>query len=83
MDFEGWELEMTVSADQDITQTDDENRGKQIAVGAGILGVLMLLVCSALIGWRYLPGILGEWIGTMVGVMTTPFLLETCLCSSG
>ena len=46
-------------------------------MGAGILVVLMLLVCGALIGWRYLPGLLGEWIGMMVGVMTTPFFLET------
>jgi hypothetical protein len=37
---------------------------------------IMLVVCGVLIGWRYLPGLLGEWIGFMVGVMTTPFLLE-------
>lgn len=61
----------------DMTQLDEDNRLKQVAVGVGILVVLTLLVCGALIGWRYLPGIFGEWIGMMIGVMTTPFFLET------
>lgn len=60
-----------------MTQLDEDNRLKQVAVGVGILVVLTLLVCGALIGWRYLPGIFGEWIGMMIGVMTTPFFLET------
>lgn len=45
-------------------------------MAAGILGLLTLTVCGALIGWRFLPGLLGEWIGMMIGVMTTPFFLE-------
>ena len=53
-----------------------ENRLKQVAVGAAILGLLTALVCGALIGRHYLPGLLGEWIGMMVGLMTTPFFLE-------
>ncbi len=53
-----------------------ENRLKQVAVGAGILGLLTALFCGALIGRHYMPGLLGEWIGMMVGVMTTPFFLE-------
>jgi hypothetical protein len=53
-----------------------ESRVKQITAGAAICLGLAVLVCGALIGWRYLPGVLGEWIGTMVGVMTTPFFLE-------
>lgn len=60
-----------------MTRIEDENRIKQIAIGAGLLMLLAVLVCGALIGWRYLPGLLGEWIGTMIGVMTTPFFLET------
>lgn len=59
-----------------MTRADEENRGKQIAVGTCVLVVLTLAVCGALIGWRYLPGLLGEWIGMMVGVITTPFFLE-------
>jgi hypothetical protein len=59
-----------------MTHADDENRGRQLAVGVGILVLLTVAVCGVLIGWRYLPGLLGEWIGTMIGVMTTPFFLE-------
>ncbi len=59
-----------------MTHAEEENRVKQIAIGAGLLMLLAALVCGALIGWGYLPGLLGEWIGTMIGVMTTPFFLE-------
>lgn len=59
-----------------MTQTDDDNRGKQLAVGVGILVALTIVICCVLIGWRYLPGLLGEWFGMMIGVMTTPFFLE-------
>ncbi len=59
-----------------MKRTDDDNRCKQIGVGASILGLLTLVVCGALIGWGYLPGLLGEWVGLMVGVATTPFILE-------
>ena len=58
-----------------MTKTED-NRVKQIAIGVGILLVLMLAICGALLGWGYLPGILGEWVGLMIGVATTPFLME-------
>lgn len=61
----------------EMTRTDDDNRVKQVAVGVGILAVLALIVCGSLVGWRYLPGLFGEWIGMMAGVMTTPFFLET------
>ncbi len=59
-----------------MTETNDDNRVRQIAVGAGILGILTLLVCGGLLGWGYLPGFLGQWVGTMVGVVTTPFIME-------
>ena len=65
-----------VSFRSEMKQTDEDNRVKQIAVGAGILVMLALLVCGFLFGWRYLPGLLGEWIGLMVGILTTPFFLE-------
>jgi hypothetical protein len=55
--------------------TENERR-RQIAAGGGILLAIALMVCGALIGWRYLPGILGEWLGTMIGFITTPFFLE-------
>lgn len=56
--------------------TTDEDRRRQIAAGTGILLLITVLVCGVLIGWRHLPGILGEWLGTMIGVVTTPFFLE-------
>lgn len=60
----------------EMIRVDEDNRVKQIAVGVGILVVLTLTVCGVLVGWRYLPGLLGEWLGMMVGVLTTPFFLE-------
>jgi hypothetical protein len=59
-----------------MARTDEENRRKQIVGGISILVVLMVLVCGTIAGWRYLPGLLGEWIGMMIGVLTTPFFLE-------
>lgn len=40
-----------------------------------VLGI-GLLVCAGLLGWGHLPGALGEWVGTMVGMLTTPFFME-------
>lgn len=53
-----------------------DERMKQVAIGGVILGVLTALVTGALLGWRLLPGLLGEWVGTMIGIMTTPFFME-------
>ncbi len=61
---------------QKMDQAKDE-RVKQVAVGAAILIAIGVIVPSALIGWRFLPGMVGEWIGMMLGVMTTPFVMET------
>ena len=54
----------------------DDERLKQVIAGAGLLLGIALLVCGALIGWRHVPGWAGEWLGTMIGVMTTPFFME-------
>jgi hypothetical protein len=51
-------------------------RARQLAVGIGILLVLLLLIPALLVGWRYLPGLAGEWLGVIAGLMSTPFLLE-------
>lgn len=59
-----------------MVPADTDNRLKQIALGSGVVLALAVLVCATLYGWRYLPGFLGEWVGTMIGAMTTPFLLE-------
>lgn len=61
-----------------MSATDDRTPSptKQVVVVALILLGLTLLVCGALLSWHHVPGVLGEWIGTMVGMMSTPFFLE-------
>ena len=61
-----------------MSGTDDQTAFpiKQVGLVAAILLGLTLLVCGALLGWHHLPGVWGEWIGTMVGMMSTPFFLE-------
>jgi uncharacterized membrane protein len=59
-----------------MTRTSEENRIRQVIVAVVILAIVTGLVCGALIGSRYLPGLMGEWIGMMIGVMTTPFFME-------
>ena len=44
--------------------------------GTAIVLAVAAVVCLSIYGWRFLPGLLGEWVGFMVGLMTTPFLLE-------
>lgn len=58
------------------TRNDDDPRGWQLAIGLGILALLILTVPAFYIVWRFVPGVLGEWLGVIAGVMSTPFLLE-------
>ncbi|MEO5914310.1 MAG: hypothetical protein ABIS50_08770 [Luteolibacter sp.] len=60
-----------------------DERVRQVAIGAGILILLAVSISGLLLGWRYLPGLLGEWVGTMVGVMSTPFFLEGSFVAVG
>ena len=57
--------------------SDVRDQGKrQIVWAAGILlGLGSLVSCFLLFG-RSLPGLWGEWASTLIGVMTTPFLME-------
>lgn len=54
-----------------------DERVKQATIGAVILLTIAVLVPSALLGWRFLPGLWGEWLGTLAGLLTTPFVMET------
>jgi hypothetical protein len=54
----------------------EDNRVKQVVIGASILIAIGVLVPGALVGWRYLPEVVGEWVGTIMGILTTPFLME-------
>ena len=51
-------------------------RVKQVLIALAILLCLTALIVTALVGWRQLPEVWADWIGTMVGIMSTPFLLE-------
>jgi hypothetical protein len=66
-----------------MIRADPDRRMLQIAIGCGIVALLAVTVCAALLGWGYLPGALGEWVGTMIGAMTSPFLMETSFLVSG
>jgi hypothetical protein len=60
-----------------------DERVKQVAIGAGLLIALAVVVTGLLLGWRLLPGLMGEWVGTMVGIMTTPFFMEATFAILG
>lgn len=65
-----------------MEQPHDE-RVKQVVIGAGILMLLSAGVAGTLLGWRLLPGVLGEWVGMVIGIMTTPFFLEASFAILG
>lgn len=62
---------------------DRDERIPQIMVGAGILLGLTVVVCGLLLGWPHLPGLLGEWFGIVIGIMTTPVFLEISFALTG
>ena len=53
-----------------------DERVKQVVVAALVLAALTCGVVTLLLGWRKVPGVLGEWLGMIVGIMSTPFFLE-------
>jgi len=53
-----------------------DERVKQALIGAAVLVTLTCGVIALLVGWHSVPGLLGEWLGTIVGIMSTPFFLE-------
>lgn len=60
----------------DMNEAGGENQKKQIVVGAAILLLLAFLAAGVVIGAHSIPGVVGEWISMMVGLMTTPVFLE-------
>lgn len=60
-----------------------DERVKQVTIGVVILTTLTAVVTASLLGWRLLPGLLGEWVGTMIGIMTTPFFMEASFAILG
>jgi hypothetical protein len=53
-----------------------ENRGKQVLVGAAIMFLVSGSMVGMLMGWRFIPGWVGESVGTVAGIMSTPFFME-------
>jgi hypothetical protein len=61
----------------------EENRVKQVAGAAGICLTIALIVLVLVLGWRSLPGVWGEWLGTIAGFITTPIFLEVSFAILG
>ncbi len=59
-----------------MLEVDTENRGKQLWVGGVIIFGIAASVISLLIFWRHIPGWVGETVGLIAGVISTPFFLE-------
>ncbi|MEI6674548.1 MAG: hypothetical protein WCO57_05170 [Verrucomicrobiota bacterium] len=49
---------------------------KQAAIAAAILVGVSCGGVALLVGWRHVPGVLGEWLGMLAGIVSTPFFLE-------
>ena len=52
-----------------------ESRGFQILIGIGGFAALAAFMTLLWLG-RHLPGFLGEWFGTLAGILTTPIFME-------
>jgi hypothetical protein len=59
-----------------------DERKQQVLVGfcvvAGVAGLILLIAWA-----RYLPGLGGEFFGRILGVISTPFLMEASFCVLG
>jgi uncharacterized membrane protein len=53
-----------------------DERVKQVTIGVVIFLSIAVVAVTSLVGWRLLPGLLGEWIGVIVGILSTPVFLE-------
>lgn len=53
-----------------------DERVKQVLIAAAVLAAVTCGVTALLLGWRRVPGVPGEWLGMMAGIISTPFFLE-------
>ncbi|HSP44059.1 MAG TPA: hypothetical protein VLO11_14390 [Luteolibacter sp.] len=60
-----------------------DERIRQIAAAAGIVLGVGAVVCAGLLLWPLIPGLAGEWLGFVVGVVTTPFFMEASFAVLG
>lgn len=54
----------------------EDKRVSQVLLGALLLALLALVAGTVVIGSPHLPGVFGQWVAFMVGLMTTPVFLE-------
>jgi uncharacterized membrane protein len=59
-----------------MTLRGDDERVKQVAIAIGILLAVACGVVVLWLGWMRVPGPLGEFLGMIVGIMSSPFFLE-------
>ena len=62
---------------------EEGSRTRQILIGALICGAIACMSAGLMLGWRRVPGVLGEWLGMLAGIISTPFLLEASFVSLG
>jgi hypothetical protein len=61
----------------EMTEAEEQrSRRMGLMIGFSILATLTTGIVSLLAGWRFVPGLLGEWLGFIAGVISTPFFLE-------
>lgn len=58
------------------TPEEKDPRARQVVVAVLILASLAAMIVVALTMWHRLPEVWADWVGTMVGIMSTPFFLE-------
>lgn len=59
-----------------MTLRGEDERVKQVAIAVGILLAVACGVVGLWLGWMRIPGPVGEFVGMVVGIMSTPFFLE-------
>ncbi len=57
--------------------------GMQILVGGLVMFVITVSTVGLLVGWRVIPGWVGESFGMVAGVMSTPFFMEASFAVIG
>ncbi|MEO0016847.1 MAG: hypothetical protein RLZZ522_130 [Verrucomicrobiota bacterium] len=66
-----------------MTLRGDDERVKQVAIAIGILLAVAGGVVALWLGWRLVPGPAGEFMGMIVGILSTPFFLEASFVGLG
>ncbi|MCF7676197.1 MAG: hypothetical protein K9N23_09315 [Akkermansiaceae bacterium] len=60
-----------------------DERVKPVLIAMAILLGVSCGVVGLWLGWMHIPGPLGEFVGMVVGVMSTPFFLEASFVIAG